>query len=356
MSTNLQHSHRPRSRRLPLARSAAVAATGALALSATLATVAPSPAQADSDARLTSAVWIGPTDLVVSGSGIDTGQGKVQVRNGGLVIGQSRFSDIGPGGTFHGQVVTDQCFPSVQYSSLVFDGLLTENGGAATPLPHCRVTPLASKWVQEGGPSGYLGYPTASVTLTPNFTGAYLPFQGRTIYWSSSTGAHLVLGHILDTWAGLGRERSGLGFPTSDEASSATANGRYQQFQHGTILWQRDASHAYAVQGTIKAKWAALGHEAGFLGYPLTNQLTTPDGYGRYNHFQGGSVYWTAATGAHEVHGAIYARWAGLGWERSALGYPTSDQQSLGGTAATQSFQHGYVTLSSSGVVTVHLV
>ena len=45
-------------------------------------------------------------------------------------------------------------------------------------------------------------------------------------------------------------------------------------------------------------KWASLGWERSFLGYPLTDETGTPDGVGRYNHFQGGSVYWTPGTGA----------------------------------------------------------
>ncbi|MGY1845642.1 LGFP repeat-containing protein, partial [Modestobacter sp. SYSU DS0875] len=55
----------------------------------------------------------------------------------------------------------------------------------------------------------------------------------------------------------------------------------------------------------------------------------TPDGVGRYNHFagsDGSSIYWTPDTGAHEVRGAIRARWAELAWERGSLGYPVSGQ------------------------------
>ena len=64
----------------------------------------------------------------------------------------------------------------------------------------------------------------------------------------------------------------------------------------------------------------------GFLGFPKTDEMVTPDRIGRYNHFTGGSIYWTPATGAHEVHGLIRDRWAALGWERSRLGYPTTDE------------------------------
>ena len=67
------------------------------------------------------------------------------------------------------------------------------------------------------------------------------------------------------------------------------------------------------------------------LGYPKTGELVTPDGVGRYNHFENGSIYWTQATGAHEVRGLIQAKWYELGWEKSDLGYPLTDEHGDGG-------------------------
>jgi len=76
---------------------------------------------------------------------------------------------------------------------------------------------------------------------------------------------------------------------------------------------------AFQVYGEIGKKWQQLGAQGGFLGAPLNDETGTPDGIGRFNHFQGGSIYWTPATGAHEVHGAIRDKWASLGWERSVV-------------------------------------
>jgi uncharacterized protein with LGFP repeats len=53
-----------------------------------------------------------------------------------------------------------------------------------------------------------------------------------------------------------------------------------------------------SVIGAIRDKWLAFGGDSSFLGQPLTDELTTPDGVGRFNHFQGGSIYWTPSTGA----------------------------------------------------------
>src|SRR5207302_49498 len=80
--------------------------------------------------------------------------------------------------------------------------------------------------------------------------------------------------------------------------------GRYNHFQGGSIYWT-PGTGAHEVHGAIKDKWASMGWERSFLGYPVTDETGTPDGVGRYNHFQGGSIYWTPSIGAYEVHGAI---------------------------------------------------
>lgn len=91
------------------------------------------------------------------------------------------------------------------------------------------------------------------------------------------------------------------------------------------------------------------------MGYPVTDETPTPDGVGRYNHFIGGSVYWTPATGAHEVHGPIRAKWASMGWETSALGYPTSEVYPVSDGFRTD-FQGGSLLKSAvTGLVTSNL-
>ena len=78
------------------------------------------------------------------------------------------------------------------------------------------------------------------------------------------------------------------------------------------------------------------------VGYPVTDEIGTPDGIGRFNHFQSGSIYFTPQTGAWEVHGAILQAYLSVQATRSRLGYPTSDVfPTLIGSRST--FQGGYI-------------
>lgn len=99
--------------------------------------------------------------------------------------------------------------------------------------------------------------------------------------------------------------------------------------------------------GMIDAKFQALGGCSSVVGGPMTHELTTPDGVGRYNRFENGSIYWTPATGAHEVHGRIREQWADLGWETGDLGYPVSDEYVVPG-GSRNDFEHGSIVWNAA--------
>lgn len=83
--------------------------------------------------------------------------------------------------------------------------------------------------------------------------------------------------------------------------------------------------------------------EQGPLGYPVTDELATPDNRGRYSVFENGSIYWKETTGAHEVRGAIRDKWKETGWEAGSLGYPISDEYDFQGGRRSD-FEKGYIT------------
>jgi uncharacterized protein with LGFP repeats len=206
---------------------------------------------------------------------------------------------------------------------------------------------IGKKWQSLGGERGFLGAPLNDETGTPDGVGRYNHFQYGSIYWTPQTGAHEVHGAIREKWKALGWERSFLGYPISDELAMADGKGRYSNFQGGTIFWSSQTG-AFELHSAILPKWIQLGGSRGFLGYPLTDETITPDKHGRYAHFQGGSIYWTPETNAHEVHGAIRDKWAALNWERGALRYPVSDEFQ-DGIYRRSNFQHGFIRWTKNG-------
>ncbi len=222
-----------------------------------------------------------------------------------------------------------------------------------TPVTGARAVAgdIHALWSRLGWERSALGYPTTSrVDLHPSDV-SYNDFQAGSIYSSPATGAHEVRGAIHGTWDRLGRQRSALGLPTTDELGTPVARGRFNHFQHGSVYWT-PTTGAREVRGAIRSTWAARGWELGAVGYPVTDELGTPDGRGRFNHFEHGSVYWTPTSGAHEVRGAIRDRWASVtrrptyspGWERGPLGYPiTSELATPDGVGRFNHFERGSI-------------
>jgi hypothetical protein len=92
----------------------------------------------------------------------------------------------------------------------------------------------------------------------------------------------------------------------------------------------------------IDDKYAELGGAAGALGMPMSQEAKAPDGIGKYRHYARGSIYWHPTTGAHEVIGLILRRWSELGFEKSYLGYPISDEiGTFDGGGRVSKFQGG---------------
>jgi uncharacterized protein with LGFP repeats len=113
----------------------------------------------------------------------------------------------------------------------------------------------------------------------------------------------IPLGPIDKKYAGLGGSSSLLGAPVEKEKPTTDGIGRLQYYENGAIYWS-PATGAHEVRGDILKKWQEYHFEQG-LGYPTTDEETAPDKIGRYNHFRKGqaesSIYWTPETGAHAV-------------------------------------------------------
>ncbi|MGW3962038.1 PQQ-dependent sugar dehydrogenase [Amycolatopsis sp. NPDC005003] len=242
---------------------------------------------------------------------------------------------------------------TAQYNHTLINGTVGSIYYTAATGVHLVFGEIRRKWAELDYERG-IGYPTTDELGTPDGAARYNHFvkDGTvgSIYYTPWTGAHVIFGEIRKRWAALDYER-GIGYPTTDELGTPDGVARYNHFvKDGTVgsIYYTNSTGAHAVFGEIRKKWAALDYERG-LGYPTTDELGTPDGRGRYNHFTaGGSIYYTWATGAHMVKGEIRKRWAALGWEYSYLHYPKSDEYVTGGGWRSD-FEGGYITYSSAG-------
>jgi hypothetical protein len=90
----------------------------------------------------------------------------------------------------------------------------------------------------------------------------------------------------------------------------------------------------FYVYGAICEHWQALSYDGWppsvTVGEPTSSEMDTPGKHGRMNRFSKdqhkSAIYWSGATNAHEVHGAIYDKYFSLKEDSSYLGLPTTDE------------------------------
>jgi uncharacterized protein with LGFP repeats len=203
---------------------------------------------------------------------------------------------------------------------------------------------IFDKWYSTGTEWGTLGYPTTDVFCGLVGGGCFQHFERGSVYYSPSSGTHMVLGVMRDTWSSVGWENSReLGYPVMDVACGLVGGGCYQAFQSGSVYWS-PASGARIVTGDMATKWTALGREWGALGYPVMNRACGLVNGGCYQAFQNGTLYSAPGVGTFYAQGGIGYTWMSRGAENGPLGYPSGDQLcGLAGGGCAQDFQYGSV-------------
>jgi uncharacterized protein with LGFP repeats len=205
--------------------------------------------------------------------------------------------------------------------------------------------PIRSTWQASGFETGPLGYPTASEVCGIAENGCFQDFQNGTVTWTPARGAFMVMGPIYSSWTAAKRESGSLGFPTSPQVCGLVAGGCYQNFQNGAILWSPGTGAQISPTGPIRTAWGAMGFERGGMGYPTSGVVCGLRDGGCYQNFQAGAFLWSPATGAQPSGGQIRVRYASLGFENSFLGYPvTGDICILANGGCYQNYQHGSIT------------
>lgn len=201
---------------------------------------------------------------------------------------------------------------------------------------------IRGKFVSFGDAWSRLGLPTSDEVCGLRDGGCYNNFVGGAILYSPGTGAHPNYGDIRLKYAETRYEAGFLRYPTSDEICGLRDGGCFQNFQGGGMMWS-PATKAHWTVGIIRGRYVSSGSETGMMRYPTTDEVCGLRGGGCYQNFQGGAILYSPATGAHTNWGGVRARYASLGYENSYLGYPT-EEPNCNATTCTQKFQGGTLT------------
>jgi len=162
----------------------------------------------------------------------------------------------------------------------------------------------------------------------------------------------MVLSPISDKYALLGGAAGFLGQPTSPEIVAPDGVGHYQDFQNGSIFYS-PADGAHEIHGPNLTDYRNLGAETSYLGYPQTDVFPTGKGDGLYSRFDGGFIFWSPNTPACALDLHTIFKYASMGYEESVLGYPTSDATAIYGPGGPLTKFHivGYYNTFQNGEI-----
>jgi hypothetical protein len=220
------------------------------------------------------------------------------------------------------------------------------------------ITAINAKYASFGGSSGFLGAPTSLLIADTGASGFHINYKpGTAIYWSPDTGAHSIGGAIGGRWLANGGPQSNFGYPTTDEAATADGICRFTYFSGQAGIFWTQATGACLIYGEIFKKWFAQGAEKSGIGYPITDETSTVDGKARFNNFKSGAIYFTAAGGAVLIYGSIFQKWTAQGGVTSGMGIPITDETSSGdGTFRYNLFQNSGAICASGSTGTCCMI
>lgn len=208
----------------------------------------------------------------------------------------------------------------------------------------------AQQWVAEGSRDDFILHSALDWNLVLDLAGGSLSNHSNIQIYKSNNSAeqHWKLdssNYMQDAIESYHSSHNALGKPIGLEQS--TAHGAYQNFQNGTVYWNRGRNTAYTLKGCIRSKYNTEGGAEGWLGYPTSEERKLKNGASQ--SFENGQIHWHAGDNhTHATHGAIQSYWASQNWENGWLGYPTSDEQT-NSKGASQQFQGGEVLYYKDG-------
>lgn len=154
-----------------------------------------------------------------------------------------------------------------------------------------------------------------------------------------------VCGAILAHYQAIGGVHSWLGEPLTDELTNPDGIGKRTEFELGSIYWSPKSS-AHAVTRDGMRQWGTLGWENGELGYPISDPIDTRVPLTQYQNFQGGDNYYNPIGGG-AVWGDIKTRYDAIGGSNHPIGIPVTNEELSGSRFRFNNFSNGTMSWRS---------
>jgi uncharacterized protein with LGFP repeats len=159
------------------------------------------------------------------------------------------------------------------------------------------VGPIRDFYFANGGSAGALGWPVGNQICGLADGGCSQAFQNGTVFASTVNGGRVSTASIDAAYLAMKGATGTLGLAQSWPITiQGATSGLGQVYQNGSIFWT-STQGAHGVVGAIRDAYFGLGGAVGRLGWPSGDQVCDAAGACTQT-FQNGSIAWSAATGA----------------------------------------------------------
>ncbi|GLY48076.1 hypothetical protein [Lentzea sp. NBRC 102530] len=153
--------------------------------------------------------------------------------------------------------------------------------------------------------------------------------DGSSVYYSDAYGAYGISGTNRAKFWANGSITGRFGLLTSEEHIHS-AGGKSQSFSEAVVFYKKDGTDTpYWISGALRDQYHSDGGPSGPAGWLTRDQVEAP-GSGWTAGITGGTIYWSAATGAQRLTGDIEAKFVQQGGPGGHAGYPISGVKPVG--------------------------
>ncbi len=235
-----------------------------------------------------------------------------------------------------------ECGQAFQYGSIIASAV----GVARIASPE-----IEAAHARNGGTSGVLGAVASQLTYYPYGGGGLAQaFAGGSVFFKPAHGAFAVTGEFRADYFAGGGAAGAFGWPRSDVVCGTPGGSCAQTFEGATVYWT-ESTGAHGVSGAMLSAYDAAGGAGGGWGWPVSSRLQVGD-RGAGQVFTNGSGFALDQGSAHLVSGPIRDAYFGTGGAVGRFGFPTSDATCDQG-ACVQTFEGGTARSDASGAVTL---
>lgn len=203
-------------------------------------------------------------------------------------------------------------------------------------------TPITVRYIAMGENGSTLGATVYGEFAVPG--GRAQRYQRGRMSWSPATGAHETVGPVGTRYVQTGAEGGPLGFPVTPTVTSRDGLGLINRFQGGRISYHPNLGTFLLLAG-IAARYAAANAENGTLGFPVQDSAATADNSGHFGVFEHGRISQRDGAAAFVVNDVLAQSYATSGAELGPLGYPIAGEEPVAGGRVSR-FEHGRVSFS----------